>query len=133
MNPTDWFQKNMAKKIKVVPNWLKCQENWSEISFRFLDNPLPPDTIWEEENVDTKFKLVSNWPKWLENWSEIIFKIVEPPSPPSPNWELKKMVKWKNKSCFKLEEITRKMVRNYFWIQWGNKKTVLSKLRVAVV
>ena len=24
------------KKIKVVPNWLKCQENWLEISFGFL-------------------------------------------------------------------------------------------------
>ena len=64
----------------------------------------PPSWLWK--NVVNKIKLVPNWPKWLENWSEITLKF----------WGLKKLVKWKNESCSKLDEMTRKMVRNYFWI-----------------
>ena len=36
--------KNLVKmkKIKVVPNWLKWRENWSEIFFGLFNHPPPP-------------------------------------------------------------------------------------------
>ena len=38
-----------AKKIKVVPNWLKCRENWSEISFPDFWPPPPRKKIGQPE------------------------------------------------------------------------------------
>ena len=122
--------KNVDKKNKVVPNWLKLMRDnfriflptkmWTKKSnlFQLVGNNFwhhPPTPIWDKENLDTKFKLVPNWMKWLETWSEITLTFLGTPLRPSHNRELKKLVKWKNQSHSKLEEMTQKMVRNYFW------------------
>ena len=83
--------------VKVVPNWLKWQENWSIFFFklsttkkcdkkrkekRVVPNwtkwqflaPPPPHRkkLWLEIKT---IKVVPNWLKWREKWSKMIFNI----------------------------------------------------------
>ena len=92
----------LTKKIKFVPNWPKWLENWSEITFTFLEptHPLPFTQLGTKKNGQMKKSKLFQ----TEKWSEIVFEFLTKPTP-SPNPH----------------------------IQWGNKKTVLSMLRVAIV
>ena len=73
--PRIFFGKN--EKIKVVPNWMKWRENWSETISGFFDRinflnfrpPTPPSPHPPGDNKkrsNEKIKVVPNWPKWLE-------------------------------------------------------------------
>ena len=66
------------KIIKFVPNWLKCQENRSEISFGILDTP--PNL--GRRYLGQKFKIVPNWPKWLKKLVRNNFENFGTPLPP---------------------------------------------------
>ena len=69
--------------MKLVPNWLKWQKNWSEIMFRFCDQ------MGKEKSWIKKLKSVSNWPKWLEHLSGIDSSFSEAPHP-TYNWGIRR-------------------------------------------
>ena len=115
-------------KIKVAPNWLKLSE--------FL-TPAPHPPKGEEKNCIKKLNPVPNWPKWRKNLSEITFSWK--PRLHSQLGTKKSGKKSKNQSCSKLAEMVRKWSQLMFnqptptlhhHIQLGNKKTVLTRLRL---
>ena len=88
--------------MKVVPNWLKWQENWSIFFFKlnvikkekkkelfligqngkkigrklFLQFLAPPPPHRKKLWLEIKtIKVVPNWLKWREKWSKMIFNI----------------------------------------------------------
>ena len=66
---------------------LKCRKNWSEISFRILDPQFGTKKIWTQNS--NLFQIGRNG---------------------------QKIGLMKNQICSKLDEMTRKVVRNYFRI-----------------
>ena len=125
------------------------RENWSEIIFfKFWNKSKLFQICWNAEKIGQKLvsDFLNNPPSNLGRrkcWRKIqtCSKLAERAKKlvrnnfdiPSPNWGLKKLVKWKNQSCSKLDKMTRKnvdivikVVPNWLYPppppNWGRKK-----------
>ena len=115
------FFLSTMKKIKIVQNCLKWQENWQNRFLDFLAPPPKKKIIWGAYKTNLskmeKIKVVQNWLKWREHWSKTSLGLF---SPPPQKIYLEGVQQFfveneKNQSCSKLPEMARTLVENEFW------------------